>query len=821
MKQPTLIVGEGKHGVERDPLSTSTLLLAVVIFVAALVPRIVDLAVFVGPDEFYWVSGSSNFARALADGDLANTYHAGQPGVTLMWIETAGVWVRYAVSLLHGAADWNAAVNAEQTMPVLAAYRAVAAVANAALVVIIALMVRGVFSCRVAWLSGVLLALDPFLLTESRVVRTEGLMAGFTTVALLSLVLCWHQPRLRSVAIIGALTGLALLSKITAMALLPVGAILIGYVALTRLSTSRGRWTTWALVLGVWAASLALTIVVLWPALWVGPNEVAGKLLDFTSLRAIEGDDRTKSFLFGVSYEDPGLLFYPVVLLYRTSPLLWVGLVALLAWACLGRPARRDRVAIGVMLAYLAVYLALISVSKIKYDRYIVPMLPALLIMSAYGLTEVWGWLVSRTPAARRLGGPALCGLTVLLVALAAPHHPYYYTYYNPLLGGIQAAVKVVPVGTGYEGTEQAAAYLNGQPAPEQIQLATAVSSKVRPILRGQTIAMDDQSGHWFLADYTFIYISQLQRGKHDDEIIAYLQHRPLAHSFQLAGLDYGWIYRGPTAQYYGGDTKLEGRATLHAFDLGAAQLDAGQTLTATVYFRNEGQREGDRFYVRVVDPDGYVWADGTVQPRPGFQAAFGMRKAIVEGEAVLSLPIGMPPGEYVLKMGYAEEATGHPIGEFVLPAQNDDIRVGLPLSPPSLDSFRPPHPADLVVNGEVQLLGYDLAEERVPAGGTVWLTLYWTALADVGHDYVIGVQLLDAAGIEAAYWLGRPATNRYPTTEWRARHVVQDAWRLTLPGDLPTGDYSAQVSVYDAATGGRLAVKALGAVLSVKPATE
>jgi hypothetical protein len=814
MNQPTAAGRLHARGRSSDVLRSSVLLV-VVVLALALVPRVLDLAVFVGPDEFYWVSGSANFARALADGDLANTYHAGQPGVTLMWIETAGIWVRHAASLL-GAGDWNATADAAQTMAVLAVYRTVAAIANAVLVVTMALLVRDVFDYRVAWLSGLFLALDPFLLTESRVVRTEGLMAGITSVALLSLLIYWRQPGVSTVVVSGVLTGLALLSKITAMALLPVGVVLIGFVASTGRLAGRGRWRSTALTLALWAGVVVVTMVVLWPALWVGPADVAGKMLDFTSLRAVEGDDRTKSFLFGISYEDPGWLFYPVVLLYRTSPVMWVGLAALLVGICLGRLAHRDRVAVGAILAYLSVYLLLISISKIKYDRYIVPMLPALLILSAYGLAGSWAWFTARVPSVTRLAAPALAALALLLIALVLPHHPYYYSYYNPLLGGIQAAVEAVPVGTGYEGTEVAASYLNGLPAAGQIQLATAVSGKVRPIFTGRTIAMDNQSGRWFLADYTFIYISQLQRSKHDEQIIAYLQHKPLVHSFQVAGLDYGWIYRGPGAQYYGGDTKLEGRATLHAFDLSAMAVSAGQSLTATVYFRNEGQRAGDRFYVRLVDPDGYVWADGAVRPRLGFELAFGLREAIVEGEATLNLPVGTPPGVYVLKMGYEDEASRRPIGDFVLPPENDDIAVEPAAGVPAPGAFQPPTMADLVVQGEIRLLGYDMPIEHTAAGGSIWLTLYWQALVDVEHDYVIGVQLMNPAGAEAAYWLGRPATNRYPTTGWRAGQPVQDVWQLALPLDLQPADYAVQVSVYDAVTRDRVAVAELGAVVTI-----
>ena len=343
------------------------------------------------------------------------------------------------------------------------------------------------------------MAFDPFLLTELRVVRTEGLMAGITTVALLSLILYWRERQPRQVVLAGFLTGLALLSKITALALLPVGGLLVGYGSYAKASGGRRRWGAPALLLAVWIATTVLTVVALWPALWVPPGDVSRQMLDFTSLRAVEGDERIKSFLFGNPYDDPGALFYPVVLVYRTSPLLWVGIVALAVSLWLWRRrARQEKAAFGAMLLYLVAYLALITVSKIKYDRYIVPMLPTLLVMSAVGMTSFWTWCQQRVPRIESFAGLATCVVLALQVALALPYHPYYYTYYNPLLGGAPGAANVVPVGVGYEGTEKAAIYLNSLPEPEKIRLATAVSSKLKPIFKGQTIPMANQEGAWF-----------------------------------------------------------------------------------------------------------------------------------------------------------------------------------------------------------------------------------------------------------------------------------------------------------------------------------
>ena len=66
-----------------------------------------------------------------------------------------------------------------------------------------------------------------------------------------------------------------------------------------------------------------LTIVVIWPALWTQPG--------FTLNRIMAGlmDEETRSTLFfwGQSTDSPGLLFYPVVLALRLSPLVWIGLL--------------------------------------------------------------------------------------------------------------------------------------------------------------------------------------------------------------------------------------------------------------------------------------------------------------------------------------------------------------------------------------------------------------------------------------------------------------------------------------------------------------
>ncbi len=810
----------------RQRLVTSGWLMGLVIFLLALPPRTLNLNVFVGPDEFYFASGAVKFARALAEGPLENTYHAGQPGVTMMWVETLNIWLKYGAQKLAGQANWENLVSDDQTILLLAERRLALGITNAALTALIALLVRSAFGAGAGWITGLLLAFDPFLLTESRALRTEALLAYLGTIALLSLILYQQRPATWRLLLSGVLTALALLSKVPGLALLPVALVSIsltaGSEAQQPLDLTR-RLGRVGLTLLLWGLACGLTVFLLWPALWVAPGYVAQQLYDFTFVRAVEGGGGSKSFFQGQAFldDDPGIWFYPVVLLYRSTPLLWAGLLLLpLAWRPFRQLARRELIALGLMSLFVAGYFTLIALSFLKIDRYAIPMFPTLTIMAALGFAGLWSWLTHRRPRLHRWGWLAAAGLMAMQAALAWSNHPYYYTYWNPLLGGLQQAARVLPVGTGYEGIDQLAAYLNSLPNAADHTVASATSSKIDPLLKGRLIPMANLDGKWTQADYVMIYISQKQRGKHASDILDYLARNAPVKTVTLHGLDYGWIYPGPSADYYGGGGKLEGRGALFGYNLCTGPLPcppngspvtglaAGDTLSTRLIWRNEGQLPDDLFFVRLMDIDGYVWAEAIAHPRPGFEETARTENELVESEASLQLPAGMPPGDYFFKPGF-RRPDGEIIGYFELPGDTSPLPVTVAANLPT--PVEPPLPADFAAP-DVKLLGYGLPATPPAPGQSFWLTLYWQATANVTHDYVILLRLLADDGSEAAYWLGRPVRSGYPTTDWVAGQLVQDPWRLELAPNIPPGTYRLEIALFDAATETEVNRSVLGA---------
>ena len=72
----------------------------------------------------------------------------------------------------------------------------------------------------------------------------------------------------------------------------------------------------------IWAAAIALTIVALYPALWSDPAAVLATVGGSANRHLDEALRET--FFLGRAVFDPGSLFYPVALLWRLSPVVWL-----------------------------------------------------------------------------------------------------------------------------------------------------------------------------------------------------------------------------------------------------------------------------------------------------------------------------------------------------------------------------------------------------------------------------------------------------------------------------------------------------------------
>jgi hypothetical protein len=439
----------------------------------------------------------------------------------------------------------------------------------------------------------------------------------------------------------------------------------------------------------LWSIAAGAIFVIFWPAMWVNPLGPITAIVN-DALRASGSSHQKGSFFLGQPVPDPGALFYPIVILLRTTPVVFFGLLVLI-WVLIRQVAGRRRQAAGrenpvtqvtdyllpvILLAYVVLYALLVTYGGKKQDRYILPAFPAIAMLATLGFVYV-SHLSHRYPRLKWILPVALIGLQI---AVVWPYFPYYFSYYNPFAGGGKTAASTIQVGWG-EGLNEAAAYLNTLPEIETKQATSWYSTTFEPYFGGQAIyKIEDEkisrsAKPGLAADYVVFYINQVQRQLPSEGALQYFQTTSPVYTVTLNGIDYAWIYPSVGLQHvFAGELRLVGQAELLGYNLTDEQ---GQRVTTaypesvvflSLYWEWQGKAEEEPIRISLVDDEGVTrgWGNPieTVAPYPFSEWQEGM---VVRDDFALVIFPDTPPGEYRLSAWIDRPATSETVGVFPL----------------------------------------------------------------------------------------------------------------------------------------------------------
>jgi hypothetical protein len=193
-----------------------------------------------------------------------------------------------------------------------------------------------------------------------------------------------------------------------------------------------------------------------------------------------------------------------------------------------------------------------ISLSSQKYDRYLLPAWLALLMLAGWGWAGLLEWLVGRIERRGDRYRQVAAGVVLSLILLAcqgagaAQAYPYYYSYYNPLLGGLNRAAQVLMVGWG-EGLDQAGLDLDALPNAARLRVMSWYADGCFSyFFRGRTVGMDTNTtlADVKQMDYVVVYYQQLQRQEPSKEILDYLADLSPVKVIRVGELDMVQIYK-------------------------------------------------------------------------------------------------------------------------------------------------------------------------------------------------------------------------------------------------------------------------------------
>jgi hypothetical protein len=165
----------------------------------------------------------------------------------------------------------------------------------------------------------------------------------------------------------------------------------------------------------------------------------------------------------------------------------------------------------------------------------------------------------------------------------------------------------------------------------------------------------------------------------------------------------------------------------------------------------------------------------------------------IVLGQYWLDIPPTAAPGPAELKL-HIINVTAFPYDEVFPLAQLTILPTERNFALP--DSIDTPLKADF--SGQAVLLGLDCPNNcRAAPGESVTLTLYWQAAAPLETNYTIFTHLLDA---QENMLINADHAPPKPTQGWVSGEIIADPVTLTIPANLPSGDYALEIGLYDAA---------------------
>jgi 4-amino-4-deoxy-L-arabinose transferase-like glycosyltransferase len=789
-------------------------LFPILLFLLSFLPRLAAIERYITPDELIWVYRSIQFREALLDGRWADTVVAGHPGVTTTWLGALSMTLQLRLMPASRAAyDWlttmavftpDNVVALDRLAQFLSGGRVAVALVNSLGIVGVYLLARRLWGETAAVVVGLFLAFDPFLVGLSGLFHVDGLSATFVTLSLLALLVGLRAGRSTAtggrswpwLALAGATAGLAVLSKTPTLLLLPVtGLALLWSLVRDRHTPLRER--LWAFLRNgvLWAAAFIVVAALLYPALWASPAAVLATLSGSANRHLDEALRET--FFLGRAAFDHGPLFYPVVLFWRLSPVVWLALLPAV-WLVVARRRRGIWPPVTfptLLLAFWAVaFLLTITPAAKKFDRYILPAVPALLLLAAVA----WAGWAGRKPNARRW-------LLALIVSAQVLYWLFYAAYpltaYNPLVGGPRTAAAVLPVGWG-EGISAAGRWLAASRSEVATERAIAgVAPSLAPFFPGQTLVdgLDDPA----TAHYTIVTAG----GRQLDPVgvAAQTAGLDLIHTERFGGLDQAWIYarespRAPAVPPNLSEPVMFGdRLALVAYE---QAVEDDVVAIAARWQRLAPLSPDERYTLRMVikDEAGNEWAaqERELLNEVAFYPADWIEDETGVVHYVLELPPGIPPATYSVILSLIDNRTAgqlpvrvggegfqgvaYTAGEFDAPPSDSVI---------SASRLQIPHFTEATwLAGRLRLLGHGGVPAEALAGGELPIDLFWHLTAEALPS---GLQLA---------WRLRPSDDgegqveqveplsRHDTGLWRVGETIQEKYRVPLPPTLAAGRY-------------------------------
>jgi hypothetical protein len=103
-----------------------------------------------------------------------------------------------------------------------------------------------------------------------------------------------------------------------------------------------------------------------------------------------------------------------------------------------------------------------------------------------------------------------------------------------------------------------------------------------------------------------------------------------------------------------------------------------------------------------------------------------------------------------------------------------------------------------------IRLARFDIPDVATP-GSQIPLSLIWQAAGETTRNWKVFVHLLDVEGVVRSQSDAYPLNGLALTRSWMRDEIIIDVHHLDIPANLPEGNYSILVGLYEESSGERL----------------
>lgn len=280
-----------------------------------------------------------------------------------------------------------------------------------------------------------------------------------------------------------------------------------------------------------------------------------------------------------------------------------------------------------------------------------------------------------------------------------------------------------------------------------------------------------------------------------------------------VAGITLGWFQQhseGTTVELsqYALYSHLQGGIDLLAYDISDEEIYPGDELSVLLYWKaREPIIENYQVFVHLRLTDSpHTWGQSDKLNPGDYPTSRWPTDRHVRDLHTFTIPLGTPPGDYMLSTGLWNHLTGY--RQLVVDSDgailSDAITLPTPITilPPS----DYPSPEELPLDVQIMqspaegitLLGATLhpSEQFDREMGYLTIALYWRAEHDDLPSQTIRVRLINDRGNEMAMAEGIPVDGQHPTTDWISGEVIRDPYSFWLDGEIPDGGYTVEVQL-------------------------